>query len=288
MLNVGIGGDLTPLLLRRTSQLPPLNDFLIDELLSTPVLRSYFGEFRHNEALDMKRVAKLLRQLSELSTELPEVFTLDMNPVRISKDRIVAVDVQVVLEKPFSRKRYSHLAIHPYPAQWIRTVTLKNKTNIKLRPIRPEDAKSIQALVRGMSAESRFYRFMHAISELTPQMTAQFTKLDYDRQMAFVADAENHAEGIVGVSRYIMSSDKTTGEFAVSLSDDWQEQGLAKQLMSVLIEHARYQGLSSIHGDVLRTNSAMRKLMKAMEFKAHKNPDDPETMIFEYQLEEPE
>ena len=288
VLNVGIGGDLTPLLLRRTSQLPPLNDFLIDELLSTPVLRSYFGEFRHNEALDMKRVAKLLRQLSELSTELPEVFTLDMNPVRISKDRIVAVDVQVVLEKPFSRKRYSHLAIHPYPAQWIRTVTLKNKTNIKLRPIRPEDAKSIQALVRGMSAESRFYRFMHAISELTPQMTAQFTKLDYDRQMAFVADAENHAEGIVGVSRYIMSSDKTTGEFAVSLSDDWQEQGLAKQLMSVLIEHARYQGLSSIHGDVLRTNSAMRKLMKAMEFKAHKNPDDPETMIFEYQLEEPE
>ena len=111
VLNVGIGGDLTPLLLRRTSQLPPLNDFLIDELLSTPVLRSYFGEFRHNEALDMKRVAKLLRQLSELSTELPEVFTLDMNPVRISKDRIVAVDVQVVLEKPFSRKRYSHLAL---------------------------------------------------------------------------------------------------------------------------------------------------------------------------------
>ena len=85
-----------------------------------------------------------------------------------------------------------------------------------------------------------------------------------------------------------MSSDKTTGEFAVSLSDDWQEQGLAKQLMSVLIEHARYQGLSSIRGDVMRTNSAMLKLMKAMEFKAHKNLDDPETIIFEYQLEKPE
>ena len=288
VLNVGIGGDLTPLLLRRTMQLPPLNDFLIDELLSTPVLRSYFGEFRHSEALDMTRVAGMLRQLSELSAELPEVFTLDMNPVTVSEDRIVAMDVQVVLEKPASRKRYSHLAIHPYPAQWIRAIKLKNGTDIQLRPIRPEDAQSIQTLVKSMSAESRYYRFMHVINELTPQMTAQFTKLDYDRQMAFVADAENVGAGIVGVSRYIMSSDKTTGEFAVSVSDDWQGLGLAKQLMGVLMEHARDQGLSSLHGDVLRTNTAMQGLMKALEFKVQRNVDDPETLVFKYQFKTPE
>jgi len=284
VLNVGIGGDLTPLLLRRAVQLPPLNDFLIDELLATPVLKSYFGEFRHSKALDVTGVAGLLRRLSELSAELPEVFTVDMNPVTVSEDRIVAMDVQVVLEKPNSRKRYSHLAIHPYPAQWIRPVTLKNKVDIQLRPIRPEDAQSIQALVKSMSAESRYYRFMHAINELTPQMTAQFTKLDYDRQMAFVADAADAGGGIAGVSRYIMSTDKTAGEFAVSVSDDWQGLGLAKQLMLLLIEHAREQGLSLLHGDVLRTNTAMQGLMKAMGFKPRPNAEDPETLIFDYPI----
>ena len=76
--------------------------------------------------------------------------------------------------------------------------------------------------------------------------------------------------------------------FAVSVSDDWQGLGLAKRLMSVLIEHARDQGLSSICGDVLRTNTAMQGLMKAMDFHARPNAEDPETMIYEYQLKAPE
>jgi len=287
VLNIGIGGDLTPLLLDRIVQLPPLNDFLIDEILSMPVLKTYFGEFRHSKSINIKRVADLLRRLSELSAELPEVFTLDMNPVTVSEDRVIAMDVQVVLEKPDSRSRYSHLAIHPYPVQWVRDAILKNGTNIKLRPIRPEDAQSIQELVKSMSAESRYNRFMHAINELTPRMTAQFTKLDYDRQMAFVADTlqvSADGTGIVGVSRYIMSSDKTTGEFAISISDNWQGLGLAKQLMNILIEHAKEQGLESLHGEVLRNNSAMQGLMSAMDFQARSNPEDPDTLTFEYLL----
>ena len=41
--------------------------------------------------------------------------------------------------------------------------------------------------VHNMSSQSKYFRFMHAINDLTPEMLSRFTKIDYDREMAFVA-----------------------------------------------------------------------------------------------------
>jgi acetyltransferase len=209
---------------------------------------------------------------------------VDINPLVVSDEGAIAMDVQVVLERTSHAKPYSHLAIHPYPWQWVRDVELKNNTPVQLRPIRPEDAESIRTLVRDMSAESRYFRFMHAINELSPRMVAQFTKLDYDRQMAFVATDKD--DKVIGACRYMISNDRLGGEFAISISEDWKGFGLASAMMRLLIEHAKAQGLKNLHGDVLRSNRPMQALMQSLGFIRKANPDEPEMLIYEYQLEE--
>ena len=292
VLSLGLGDQLTVLGHRSAVQLPPLNAFLIDDMLAERDVAAHLGAFRHTEAIDPAPIAHVLRRLSELACELPDVFSLDINPLRASANGAMAMDVQVVLERTRVTRRYAHLAIHPYPWQWVRETTLKGGLPAVLRPIRPEDGESIRTLVREMSAESRYFRFMHAINELSPQMVAQFTKLDYERQMAFVAEASRadgarleagagaRADGVVGVSRYTMDGERREGEFAVSVADSWQGVGLAGALMRLLIEHASAQGLALLRGDVLRSNKPMHRLMASLGFESRGDPDDRDILIF--------
>jgi len=284
VISVGVGGDLSTLVQERASQLPPLNNFLIDSMLATPTIANYLGEFRHQQPVGTTTAAHVLRRLSEMACELPDVFSVDINPVKVSPDSAIAMEVQVVLERARNDKEYAHLAIHPYPWRWVRLSQLKRGRTIQLRPIRPEDGESIKNMVRNMSAESRYFRFMHAINDLSPQLVAQFTKLDYDRQMAFVAVEDSGKGEVVGVSRYAMSSDRQQGEFAVSIADNMQGQGLAKALMKLIIEHAKAQGLRELVGDVLTTNAPMRGLMKSLDFTATSDPDDREILRFSLPL----
>jgi len=280
VISVSVGGDLSALVHQRAAQLPPLNNFLIDSMLATPSIANYLGEFRHQKPVSKKGAAHILRRLSEIACELPNVFSVEINPVRVGTDYALAMEVQVVIEQSKTRKEYAHLAIHPYPWRWVRLEKLKRGRTVQLRPIRPEDGESIQIMVQNMSAESRYFRFMHAINNLSPQMIAQFTKLDYDRQMAFVAVSNSGKGDVVGVSRYTMTTDRLSAEFAVSIADDWQGQGLASALMRLVIEHAKAQNLNQLTGDVLVTNNPMRGLMKSLGFIAARDPNDRELLQF--------
>lgn len=287
---VGIGNQFNAMFHNTIVQLPPLNRYLIGEILCNTDLQRYIGTYRHLPAIDTKPLAAVLRRLSEIACEIPEVFSLDINPLVLHEKKVTAGEVQIVLEHAPHQQRYKHLAIHPYPWQWVRDVTLKDNSSVQLRPIRPEDASSLQLMVGQMSAQARYFRFMHAVNELSPKLIAQFTKLDYDRQIAFVAtpdtlDERDGTQKVIGVSRYTISNNRLSGEFAIAISDEHSGKGLATLLMKILIEHARSQGLRSIHGDVLRDNTPMKGLMNSLGFQLRNHPQDREIVIYSLDLE---
>ena len=107
VISVGVGGDLSTLVQQRASQLPPLNNFLIDNMLATPTIEHYLGEFRHQKPVGTQAASHVLRRLSEMACELPDVFSVDINPVNISVDRAIAMEVQVVLERAKEQKEYA-------------------------------------------------------------------------------------------------------------------------------------------------------------------------------------
>jgi acetyltransferase len=167
-----------------------------------------------------------------------------------------------------------------YPHHLIRQVRLRDGTAITLRPIRPEDAALEQAFVRGLSDESRYYRFLDMLRELSPQMLQRLVDVDYRDHMALIALVEEDAgPREIAVARYIVNPDGRSCEFAIVVDDRWQGTGVAGLLMQHLFEAARARGLERMTGDVLATNQRMLRFVHALGFRHEAHPDDPTLMM---------
>jgi acetyltransferase len=167
------------------------------------------------------------------------------------------------------------MAIHPYPAQLESEWRADDGTRVRIRPIRPEDAQLEAEFVRGLSAQTRYLRFMGSVKDLTPAMLARFTQVDYDREMALIALVEEDGrERQIGVVRYIINPDGDSAEFAAVVSEAWQGRGLGRELMLKLIAIARARGVKILSGQVLAANPQMLDLAAALGFEKVAD-DDP-------------
>src|SRR5471032_1773262 len=144
----------------------------------------------------------------------------------------------------------------------------------------------LQDLVRGLSPESRYFRFVSSFNELPVTMLSRFTLIDYDREMALVAVARDRKaaddgsfteiDRIVGVSRYVITPDQQSCEFSLVVAEDMKGRGLGARLMENIMDAARERGLAEIVGLVLRGNAAMLKLMRGMGFETKRFDEDPD------------
>ncbi|MGV3626196.1 MAG: GNAT family N-acetyltransferase [Betaproteobacteria bacterium] len=168
------------------------------------------------------------------------------------------------------------MTMQSYPVHLISTWRSPQGEPVTLRPIRPEDAAIEQAFVRGLSAESRRFRFMDGLRELTPPMLARFTQIDYDREMALIATVlRGGAEIEIGVCRYITHPDDVSCEYAIVIADDWQRRGLGRRMMTQLIAVARTRGLQTMIGHVMGSNRGMLSLCQSLGFVLADDAEDP-------------
>jgi acetyltransferase len=256
--------------------LPPLNSFLVADMIRSTHISTRLGEFRNMPAVDMSALELVLLRISEMVCELPWITEMEINPLIVDENGVVAVDASITVDNVSpTADRYDHMAIHPYPSHLISTWTVPSGTAVTIRPIKPEDAELESEFVRSLSAETKYYRFMNTMRELPPAMVARLTQIDYDREMAFVATL--NVEGIekeIGVCRYAVNPDGESCEFAVVVADDWQHRGLARKLMGVLIETARSRGIQYMNGVFLANNDRMLKFVQRLGFVLSNDPED--------------
>jgi len=276
VISFGSGGTMVEVMGDSALSLPPLNRRLAQDLIERTKAAKMLGNFRNMPAVDMESLIDILICVSNMACELPWIREMDINPLMIDENGAVAVDARfsVGYPKP-STDPYNHLAIHPYPIHLITDEQLNDGTDIIIRPIRPEDAEIEQAFIRGLSPESRYFRFMNSIHELSLEMLVRFTQIDYHNEMALVAiNPAVDGEEEIGVARYLTNPDKKTCEFAIVVSDKWQGKGIARLLMQKLIEIARNRSLEVMEGQVLANNYRMLELMTSLNFKVSNDPTD--------------
>ncbi|HSG77565.1 MAG TPA: bifunctional acetate--CoA ligase family protein/GNAT family N-acetyltransferase [Burkholderiales bacterium] len=273
----GTGGTAVEVHRDRAVALPPLNAFLIADMIRGTRVAKLLGPFRRMPPVDMAALESILLRVSEMVCELPELAELDINPLIADASGAIAVDARAVLQPGApQRDRYGHMAIHPYPAHLVGTWRPAEGPEVTLRPIRPEDAQMEQAFVKSLSAETRYFRFMDTLRELTPQMLVRFTQIDYDREMAFVATVpEDGREAEIGVTRYVANPDGESCEFAVVIADGWQRRGLGRRMMEQLIDVARARGLRAMVGHVLAENRGMLALCQKLGFGVADSAEGP-------------
>ena len=261
--------------------LPPLNHRLAHDLIGRTKVSKLLGDFRNMPAADTDKLVDVLLAVSSMACELPWIQEMDINPLIVDENGIVAVDARIVVDYPKpSTDPYNHLAIHPYPAHLVKQVQLNDGTDIVIRPIRPEDAEIEAEFIRGLSKESKYFRFMNAIQELSQEMLVRFTQIDYHNEMALIAvRPTGSGEEQIGVARYTTNLDKKSCEFALVVSDQWRGRGIAHHLMTRLMQIARDRDLELIEGQVLGNNVKMLALMKSMNFQITNDVEDPSVKV---------
>jgi len=172
-----------------------------------------------------------------------------------------------------------------YPQHLVRHRVMFDGTPVIIRPIRPEDSGMEQEFVRHLSDDSRYFRFMGSVRELTPKKLKFFTDVDYDRHMAFVATIlQDGKELESGVARYVATENPGSCEFAVTVNDAWQGSGVAGLLMISLEHAAREHGFKTMEGIVLASNHKMLKFARQLGFRSHRNLGETDTVHIDLQL----
>jgi acetyltransferase len=279
VISFGAGGALVEVLADQAVALPPLNGFLARDLIHRTRIAKTLGTYRNMPPANIDALVEVLERVSEMVSELPWIVEMDINPLILDEESIIAVDARIVVNHPSPDLfgRYAHMAIYPYPAHLSETLVLADGTEIVIRPIRPEDAEMEQEFVRNLSEESRYYRFISTVRELSQRLLVRFTQIDYDREMALVAVTQQNDRDIqIGVARYVIDSSGDTCEFAIAIADTWQKRGIGGRLMVSLMDAAREKGLRRIDGDVLTANTKMLRFMQKLGFEVLANPEDPD------------
>ncbi|MDD5180921.1 MAG: bifunctional acetate--CoA ligase family protein/GNAT family N-acetyltransferase [Gallionellaceae bacterium] len=276
IITFGAGGTLVEVMGDRAVALPPLNSFLVKDLIQDTHVAKMLGAFRHMPPANMEALESVLLRVSEMVCELPMLMEMDINPLIVDEHGVLAADARVMVElRQPSADRYAHMAIYPYPTHLISNWQLADGTDITIRPIRPEDAEVEQKFVHDLSEESRYFRFMNSVQELTPTMLVRFTQIDYSREMALIAVTEEHGKEIeLGVTRFTTNPDGESCEFALVVADRMCGKGLGQKLMTVLMDAARSKGLKIMEGEVLKNNSNMLKLMTRLGFTCETSAED--------------
>ncbi len=282
----GAGGTMVEVLRDSAVALPPLTTVLAERLIDRTRVSRLLHAFRNRPAANRSGIIEVLLRVSDLVSDLPEVVELDINPLFASPDSVIAVDARIQIARPSGgAAKNEHMAIAPYPKHLVEHGFLPDGTPITIRPIRPEDAEGERAFVRDLSSQSKRFRFMQSIKELTPKMLSQFTQIDYSREMALIATVpEGEGQLQLGVARFVINPDGKSCEFAIVVSDRKQNLGIGTRLMRSLIGAARGHGLKTMEGLVLADNRPMLDLMSDQSFSIKPMPGDPGVVIVERRL----
>ncbi|MBZ5487847.1 bifunctional acetate--CoA ligase family protein/GNAT family N-acetyltransferase [Halomonas aquamarina] len=266
----GIGGYKVNVLADRQVALPPLNMSLAADVVGRTHAASLIREHSAEPERDIARLCQLLVKLSQMASDLGDLRGLEINPLLLNRDGVLAVDFAMDLGAP------ARFAIMPYPEELREWVTLKNGWQVEVRPIRAEDAPLITTFHRQLSEESIRFRYFHNKSNLTQRDLSILSHINYDRQMAFIAEHQ-HADGskeMLGVVRVWNDPDNIRTEFSVIIRDDLQGLGIGSLLMKKMIDYCTHIGTLEMIGKIMVDNHPMRALMKHLGFKCRYNMEE--------------
>jgi acetyltransferase len=251
---------------------------MLRSLKSWPLLKGYRGK----PGANIDRLIEILMRFSYLVADYPEVKELDVNPLVVTPDDVIALDARVVVDRSIVSRTvrpYSHLAIRPYPEEYVTERQLNEQTKVILRPIKPEDEPLWHDLVADCSTDTLRSRFSYLFKTTTHEMATRFCFLDYDREIAIVAEVEEEGERkLISVGRLVADMNRETAQYTVIVVDRWQGRGLGGLVTSYCLEVAKAWGVKRVVAETTKQNAPMVATFRSLGF--HERRDPVEGVVF--------
>jgi acetyltransferase len=184
----------------------------------------------------------------------------------------VALDARVVVHPAsIADAELPRAAIRPYPERYVSQWTMKDGERVTIRPVRPEDEPLVIEFHKKLSERSVYLRYFQPLKLTQRTAHERLTRIcfiDYDREMALVAERRN-ADGkpdIVAMGRMSRIHGRPEAELAMLVQDEFQGKGLGFEMFSRLIQVARDEHLTKVHANMLGENREMQHLCKRLNF----------------------
>ncbi|HYP58621.1 MAG TPA: bifunctional acetate--CoA ligase family protein/GNAT family N-acetyltransferase [Beijerinckia sp.] len=273
----GRGGTAVELINDKSLALPPLDMKLAEILIARTRVSRILKAYRDVPAADETALRLVLVKLSQLAADVPMIRELDINPLLVDQMGVLALDARArvaPLDRDHGRAAgHPRFAIRPYPRAWERTITCQNGQEVFVRPVRPEDEGMFAEFAGAISEEDLRLRFFAPVHHFSHLFLARLVQVDYARAIAFVAINPKTGE-MMGVVRLHADANHDKGEYAVLVRSDLKGVGLGWELMHLIIEWAKADGLRTIEGQVLSDNKAMLEMCHKLGFSIRPCPDD--------------
>jgi len=274
VLLFGSGGSLVEVFKDSSLGLPPLNTTQARRMMERTKIFTALKGVRGRDPVDIEAVAKILVRFSFLVAEQRWIKEIDINPLLVSANQLIALDARVVLHDPDKqRHELPRPAIRPYPTKYVAPWTMKNGDLVNIRPIRPEDEPLMVKFHEGISAQSVYMRYFHALNldqRIAHDRLVRSCFIDYDREMVLVVvqrDPEDGSRSILAIGRLSRVHGTDAAEYAILIPDEHHGKGLGSEMLRRLIEIGRNERrIKRIVAYMLPENKAMRHISEKLGF----------------------
>lgn len=274
----GTGGILVEVYKDRSLGLPPLNTNLAHRMMRRTKVYEALQGVRGRKAVDMDGLESLMVNFSHLVAEQRWIKEIDINPLLVSADTIIALDARIILYDEETREEaLPQLAIRPYPAQYEQVWQTEKGNVVGIRPIMPEDEHMMIEFHKKLSEDSVYMRYFSNL-KLTQRIAhdrlIRVCHIDYDREMVLIA-THRLADGtdeVIAAGRLSSVHGRKSAEYSLLVADEFQGHGIGTKLLNELIRIGKDEGLETIEAYMLRTNSGIIKISERLGFKI--KPED--------------
>ncbi len=283
----GSGGQLVEVYRDRALALPPLNTTLARRMMEQTRVFTALKGVRGRKPVNLAALEQLLVRFSQLVLEQRQIAEIDINPLLVSPQRLLALDARIVLHGPaVTLDQLPKPAIRPYPLQYVSPWTMKDGNQVSIRPIRPEDEPLMVKFHETLSDRSVYLRYFCSLSlsrRVEHERLLRICFGGYDREMVLVAGRTDPSTGecsIVAVGRMNKLHSGNEAEVAILVSDQYQKLGLGSELLRRVIQIARDEKLTRVSAEMLTDNIAMQIITKRLGFRVHAVEDPTSVRSF--------
>lgn len=280
VLLFGLGGQLVEVFKDRALGIPPLTTTLARRMMEQTHIYTALKGVRGRDPIDLPALERLLVRFSQLITEQRWIKELDINPLMASPEKLLALDARVlVYDQNTATDQLPKLAIRAYPIKYVGKWTARDKTEVIIRPILPEDESLLVDFHETLSERTVFMRYLQPMMLQDRVMHERLSRIchsDYAREITLVVEGKNKQgeRSILGVGRLNKVHGTNEARFSVLISDAYQNMGLGGELLRRAVDVARGEGLQAISATVTADNQPMRKLFEKQGFKIHPDTND--------------
>lgn len=263
LLMVGAGGTGVELIADKAIELAPIDNAQAHALIARTRIAILLGGYRNEPAADIDAVAGVLGALSAMCVALPDILELDINPLLVDSEGVIALDARVRITPEAATE--SRLAIRPAPTQWSATLVTQQGVRIFVRPVRADDDALLAEFFTHVSPEDLRYRFMSGIDTVGKDQLSAMTRVDYRRSISFLAFDEKRTT-LLATAMLAADPDRTYAEVALATRADMKHHGVSWTLLDHVMRYAESEGIGTVVAVECADHEAALRMEREMGF----------------------